>query len=335
MPSIISEMSAEAENDLEWIAYHINMVQEGTERLEGFPLWQFYPLGHFQELVLRNNGCVPHTVRFGIYFADFDDTIRESLFMVNGTIVQQQFKPGGLPSHAFMFYDVVFPLREETRIRVHYLLVQPYSSNFESRAFNGTPIFTATIGNCRLNPSRPYFEIEQSWITDIVFTRNIGHIIRWGHAPSGVSFMSILEREGSLSNDYFALRKTNGNTWEIEFTSRFVEEHRETLAFGVIAGDWGWSELGGFRFNVEDAMTPYRHIFLTNRQLRVVRNAIFARYGFVFANQNLRRMFEGLRDPNFGNINYRPNPNFHEGLLTETDRANIAVIQRLEALSGD
>jgi hypothetical protein len=44
-------------------------------------------------------------------------------------------------------------------------------------------------------------------------------------------------------------------------------------------------------------------------------------------------MYEGIYDPQFGNINYRENPNFHEGVLTDIDRENIETIRKLEALA--
>jgi hypothetical protein len=155
----------------------------------------------------------------------------------------------------------------------------------------------------------------------------------------------MLEQEGSLSNDLFTIQKTDGNTWEIEFTRRFVDAHRSNLIFDIEWGKWGrtggfynplW-ENRGFVFNSEESIAPYQYIFLTNRQLQVIRNAYYARHGYMFKNVALGRMYDngGLSSRNFGNIHYRENPSFTEAMLTETDRANIAIIQRLEALAGD
>jgi hypothetical protein len=46
-----------------------------------------------------------------------------------------------------------------------------------------------------------------------------------------------------------------------------------------------------------------------------------------------RMMHENFFAPGFGNINYKENPNFKENMLTDTDRANIEIIKRLEALT--
>jgi hypothetical protein len=155
----------------------------------------------------------------------------------------------------------------------------------------------------------------------------------------------MLEKRGTLSNDLFTIQKTDGNTWEIEFTRQFVDAHLSNLAFDIEFNKWGyiggfynplWNNNRGFVFNSEESITPYQYIFLTNRQLQVVRNAYYARHGYIFKNAALARMynFEGYYDRSFGNINYRENPNFTEDMLTETDRANIAIIQALEALAG-
>ena len=90
-------------------------------------------------------------------------------------------------------------------------------------------------------------------------------------------------------------------------------------------------------FNSEERITPYQYIFLTNRQLQVVRNAYYARHGYIFRNLALGKMYDSnvFSARSFGNINYRENANFTELMLTATDHANIAIIQRLEALAGN
>jgi hypothetical protein len=245
------------------------------------------------------------------------------------------------------FYNVVFPPHEETRVRVHSLSNHICISGFP----NGTPMFTVTIGNYRIDDRAvvrrsteglliPFLEVEREWIMDIVFTRSIQDVLRTQYGSTGISFVSILAREGSLSNGYFTMQKTDGNTWEIEFTSRFVEENREMLPFEIVSEFWGWTDEDGLHFNLEEAITPYKHIFITNRQLRVLRNAVFARHGFVFRDQGLERLFvtwHSFNLPRFPDLGFRyqPNPNFHAGMLTDIDRANIAIIQRLEALVGE
>ena len=58
-------------------------------------------------------------------------------------------------------------------------------------------------------------------------------------------------------------------------------------------------------------------------QLRLLRNAVYARHGRMFASADLQTLFGGQ-------IWYRPNPDYSDDLLTETDKANIALIQEFE-----
>lgn len=58
-------------------------------------------------------------------------------------------------------------------------------------------------------------------------------------------------------------------------------------------------------------------------QLRLLRNAVYARHGRTFASADLRTLFGGQ-------IWYKPNPDYSDDLLTETDRANIRLIQEFE-----
>lgn len=58
-------------------------------------------------------------------------------------------------------------------------------------------------------------------------------------------------------------------------------------------------------------------------QLRILRNAVYARHGRTFASADLQTLFGRY-------VWYRPDPDYSDDLLTETDRANIALIQECE-----
>ena len=58
-------------------------------------------------------------------------------------------------------------------------------------------------------------------------------------------------------------------------------------------------------------------------QLRLLRNAVYARHGRTFASADLQALFGGY-------VWYKPNPDYSDDLLTETDRANIALIKEFE-----
>jgi hypothetical protein len=332
---LVYEISTAAENDFELVGYHVNMVDDNRRIFNDMAVY-FYE-GYFQEYVFYNNGNVPHKVVLGVAYFDKSD-IPPVMFRINGIDVQHQldYSDKFFGENAIGFFahiEVVFPAHEETIIRVYDF---SYIGNIDNTfIFKGSPRFTATIGNHWIDRDRHYFEIEENWINDIFFNRRTE------------SLVSMLEKRGTLSNDLFTIQKTDGNTWEIEFTRQFVDAHRSNLAFDIEYGLWGqigggykvfWRNHRGIVFNSEDSITPYQYLFLTNRQLQVVRNAYYARHGYIFKNVALARMYNFDRfnfAPSFGSINYRENPNFTEDMLTETDRANIAIIQALEALAPD
>ena len=307
----VLEASEEAGNDIEWIGLHVE-----------------YPgpiVDNFQEYVFRNNGGSSHTVRFVVCYQYFSD-IPPVLFMVNDAAVQHQINDGKelFEANFYAFYDVVFPANEATKIRVYDLCYLKTDPGLVP-PFNGIPRFTIRMSNSGFDSNWPNSDAELCWINDILFNRG------------KTSFVSILEQEGLLSNRFFTVRKTSGNTWEMEFTALFVEEHRSNLEFEKEWGSWRRRSDPpngrGFIFDSGEKIAPYRYIFLTNSQLRLLRNSYFARHGYIFGDSDLRSMFEGVTY--FGNIHYQPNPGFTGDMLTETDRANIATIQRLEALAGE
>lgn len=57
--------------------------------------------------------------------------------------------------------------------------------------------------------------------------------------------------------------------------------------------------------------------------LRIWRNAVYARHGRMFASEDLQALFNEY-------VWYKPNPDYSDALLTDTDKANIALIQEFE-----
>jgi hypothetical protein len=62
---------------------------------------------------------------------------------------------------------------------------------------------------------------------------------------------------------------------------------------------------------------------LTKAQLRIYRNAVYARHGRSFQSPDLQALFNGYDW-------YKKNPAYTDGLLTETDRKNIKILQGME-----
>ena len=80
-------------------------------------------------------------------------------------------------------------------------------------------------------------------------------------------------------------------------------------------------------WNNEDLMTKLIKqqdlFFLSNDQLRLLRNAFYAIHGYDFKSQDLKEYFSGFSW-------YKPNPNFSESDFTEIEWKNIELIRQME-----
>ena len=66
---------------------------------------------------------------------------------------------------------------------------------------------------------------------------------------------------------------------------------------------------------------------LTPAQLRLMRNAIYARHGRVFTSVDLQSLWECYTW-------YKPNPDYNDNMLTKTDKKNLKLIQDMEKVTG-
>jgi len=66
---------------------------------------------------------------------------------------------------------------------------------------------------------------------------------------------------------------------------------------------------------------------LSRRDLRILRNTIYARRGRTFDSAVVREYFKGAAW-------YRPDPGYHDGRLTEIDRKNIQIVKSVEDSLG-
>ena len=81
-------------------------------------------------------------------------------------------------------------------------------------------------------------------------------------------------------------------------------------------------------FDGNRALTPADVALWTPAQMRVRRNEVYARYGRGFQSADLQQHF-GATDW------YQVVPTYDDRLLTETDKANVAVIRSFEAAAKD
>jgi hypothetical protein len=271
-------------------------------------------------------------------------------------IMLMEFAPGR--NTAWVLIDVFFPENSTITIEVRYRLRTDLPSYNRSLIPNelehinhwgGTTVFSVEIINDFIHRNN----LEYFWIYNIIF-RQFGD---WNIINTHEYLRSLQE----LETDLMRIQKPNSNTIKIEFTDYFMDNYQRsffirTKRWEYSTGNWpyimlsqtlnghlepnsSWEinlnfidertgDLGAYTNITQRELGIYEFIFLTRNQLRVMRNAFFARHGFAFQSHDLQNIFETL-------WRYQPNPNFHESMLTEIDRANIAIIQRLETLIGD
>jgi hypothetical protein len=189
------------------------------------------------------------------------------------------------------------------------------------------------------NNSARSLDMEQKWISDMTF------FPRDGDAAGNLRMCYYLLEQESLDTELFRIRKTGAASWRVDFTDAFTGNYENR--FSILLLSWSstrayayyWSgspmllrvfERGSYEAKItERRLGPYEMIFLTNRQLRVMRNAFYAQYGYIFRSKELQDIFT---DQTLEGFYYRPNPDFSESMLTETDRANMETIRRLETM---
>jgi hypothetical protein len=319
-----------------------------------------------QDYFIRNKGSISCNIQIGIFVTDEYDPspVPEGLrFFVNGI----EYKYTIIPHEVIylesvvseekirnrtvnrIIIDVNHPPETDMVVRIQYTNTwdnlygnatimckkNPYYDLSKYYTdWSGMPIFAVTIGNYVYGD----YNFEHQWIDGIRFFPKTGDgTIKEDYLWNMLINMEIPE------NELFKIKKTSENAWEVQFTEQFVKQYE--LAFYFYIAWWG-GELGGYcilRGNElelqsaissmskisERKLAPYELILLTNKQLRIMRNAFYARHGYIFKDEELRKLF--LKYVDYG-FNYHENPNFSESMLTEIDRANIATIQRLEAM---
>jgi len=323
--------------------------------------------------VIHNTGAV-HQITLGVLLHGWMNHLSpaavEMRFFVDGIQVQyivrehfNEFIMGETrleslgSSYTWALIDVLFPAHGTVTIQVQYRMRfnatlartwLQYNTLFRTRTnpffanmdyWRGPTRFILYINNDTI----AHDNIEGHWIYNIQFYHR-------EDKRRDISTMEYLLELQRLQTDLMNIQRISGTLTRIEFSETFMQNYRRSFTIGLRdwEGEWipyvGWSypdrEIGlrffeGIRGNISRReLSPYELIFLTNNQLRVMRNIFFARHGFIFQSLDLQNIFAKL---NFSpDVRFHvPNPNFHEGLLTDIDRANIAIIQRLEALAGD
>ena len=308
-------------------------------------------------ILFHGIGTTPFPLEEGIQFfvegQQVHHTEREYFgeFVMGETVVQRN------AASAWALIEITFPENSIVTVEVRYVNRVTWRPDaitltryLEQNLFpglshwNGQTAFSVTV----INDSRLGNRVEYFWIGNIEF-----HSI---HDNRRLHTMEYLRHIPEPETNLMRITRVNENTFTMEFTGEFLEHYQRglTLHFVILGGFFPpfiilcsyahFIVLGSFYGDErnlpggnisERKLGPYEFIFFTNNQLRVMRNAFFAQYGFIFTSEELATLFRSLEAIDFFSEGYIPNPNFHEGMLTDIDRANIAIIQRLEALVRD
>ena len=94
------------------------------------------------------------------------------------------------------------------------------------------------------------------------------------------------------------------------------------LLFAEVRADLFWGSKTDFS-KLNGRLTDEDLEDLDKVQLRIMRNAVYARHGRMFQSEDLQTLFNECSW-------YTKNPEYTDGLLTETDRYNISLIQKYE-----
>jgi len=319
--------------------------------------------------IIRNSGY-EYQSTLGILFSGLRTTpllvVAEIKFFVDGNHVQHiereyfgKFVMGettveqNMLATTWALIDVLFPensiviiqVQYETRFNVrHRETSMSYNTILEIGPFTNLDYWRGPTKFSLEVINRP--DNSASWI------RNI----RFFHATDSRNDINtgiyLRNLQSLQTTDLMRIQRLNGNTFKIDFTEEFSNNYQRR--FVIDTSSLADMEAGSFLnfiypertvsfFNgisgrglSTQELEPYEFIFLTNAQLRIMRNVFFARHGFIFQSADLIDIFTNwFIHPLPNAVFYVPNPNFHEGMFTDAERANIAIIQRLEALVRD
>jgi hypothetical protein len=179
--------------------------------------------------------------------------------------------------------------------------------------------------------------VEYFWISNITFTSMTKPTYgRWQFLHTNEYLQTLQDMEKSIMQ----IQRKNENTFLIEFKDDFLKNYHRSII--IKWRYWSSPYFIILNSNINEItldflekdnditkrlLGTYELIFLTNNQLRVMRNAFYAQYGYIFKTEDMQAMFIN------GVNNYYQNPNFNESMLTDIDRANIETIKKLEALT--
>jgi hypothetical protein len=266
---------------------------------------------------------------------------------INPIIVQTESLPNNDRVVADVWFDRVIigwiytsiQFGENEVIKIELLYTSNYNQSQYGPAINyeSYPFLLKTGDDTVTN-----IHIVNNW-DDIYFT---GITSKSNVFENSFSSFDVLRQNKTLSSDLYAISKINEKSWLISVSKNFVDKYAPFFGFYfILKKTWSPSGLTPY-FSVEDnGVLIYLRdgqdekiinisetvvdmtllIFMTNNQLRLIRNAFYARHHYPFHDINLVSFFS-YNSRGY----YSANDAFNEKMLTEIERSNIEIIKNLE-----
>ncbi|MDR3172828.1 MAG: YARHG domain-containing protein [Treponema sp.] len=292
------------------------------------------------EYTIKNIGtAVVQTVGITSYGYSESDPPNSITFFVNGKKHNPKIFPvphdSNIPNKVqyWFFIDVYFEENRETNIKV------VYTNRYATFGMERKCIFYGNLDSLNIedwyantqmtllleNQSEKY-----SWIGNIYFDDKEG---------DSLSFNKIIVNEDTLNTSYFDIL-INNTTSKLTFKNSYrpqvltiliLHMHEWYSSQYFDAYNQGivllYSPIG--KILEKDILKNYELALLTPCQLRILRNAIYAQYGYVFNDNSLQSLFETRP---YQNIRNCKSEIFKEELISETEQKNIEIIHKLELL---
>lgn len=187
------------------------------------------------------------------------------------------------------------------------------------------PTYNTLEWDSRNDEHKVYFENEVAYFEELNFIFCIKNgkrgFLYYNNAnnyievPGGPNWHS--DKTESGNQYYYSFYAYNKNTEEYELEEEYVSPEECMILENYFDYD-------GLDFSLLDGiLNEYSLENLTGGQLRIMRNAIYARHGRTFKSVDLQSLWNCYTW-------YKENPNFSDSLLTDIDRYNIKLIQKYE-----
>jgi hypothetical protein len=237
----------------------------------------------------------------------------------------------------WIYMPIQFDKNEVVKIELSYASNYNHGQYGQGIYYESYPFLLKTTDETDIN-----MYITNNW-DEIYFTNFIS---KSNIFENSFNSFDELRRNKVLSNDLYAISKINEKSWIITVSHNFVKRYAPFFGFILIfAKSWSPSGLTPYfsftgngvvifpRNNPFDDVVNISEtpiditllIFMTKKQLRLLRNAFYARHHYSFRDKDLQLFFE-----HNGLGHYVADNNFNEAMLTDIEHRNIDMIKEIE-----